>query len=60
MSTSKDIAFWACIVISNIWGSSSRSIWNMVPWIVMALAIRGPYWVSALKGKPSTEQGGKL
>lgn len=49
MTTAKELAFWSCIVIANIWSASSRSIWNVTPWIVLALAIRLPHWIDTFK-----------
>jgi hypothetical protein len=44
-------AFWACLVISQIWAASDLQGWvrwaAMLPWIAMALAIRLPYWLRA-------------
>lgn len=48
MSTEKEVSFWACVVIANL----SQNTWAIAFWIVMALVIRVPYWLSVLKGKP--------
>jgi hypothetical protein len=55
-TTSEDVAFWACLVISQIWGSWSIgkggvAVFASVPWLVMAFALRWPYWKRLLNDK---------
>jgi hypothetical protein len=47
-TTSDDIAFWAHLVLANVWIASPQP-WCAVPYIVMALAIRLPYWLRLVK-----------
>ena len=49
MTLAGEIAFWACIISANVWAASSKNVWNAVPWVVLALVIRGPQWVRAIK-----------
>jgi hypothetical protein len=55
-TTSEDLAFWALLVISQIWGSWSIgkggvAVFASVPWLVMAFAVRWPYWKRLLNYK---------
>lgn len=47
-STEETIAFWAQLVLANIWIAAGRHLLS-IPFILMALAIRGPYWMRLLK-----------
>ncbi|MGL4651581.1 MAG: hypothetical protein ACRC1H_19395 [Caldilineaceae bacterium] len=47
-TTGDDIAFWAQLVLANVWIAEGQGLWG-IPFVVMALAIRGPYWLLLLK-----------
>lgn len=47
-TTSDDIAFWSQLVLANVWIASDKP-WMALPYILMALAIRAPYWLRLLK-----------
>jgi hypothetical protein len=47
-TTAEDMAFWAQIVLANVW-LASESRWWALPFILMALALRLPYWLRAWK-----------
>lgn len=47
-TTGDDIAFWTQLVIANVWIAAGRGLWG-VPFLVMALVIRAPYWLRMLK-----------
>ena len=47
-TTSDNIAFWAQLVLANVWIASDKP-WMALPYILMALAIRAPYWLRLLK-----------
>ncbi len=47
-TTRDDIAFWAQLVLANVWIAANQGLWA-IPFLVMALAIRGPYWLRLLK-----------
>lgn len=47
-TTSEDIAFWAQLVLANVWLASGAKWWA-VPFMLMALGLRLPYWLRAWK-----------
>lgn len=47
-TTGDDVAFWAQLVLANVWIAAGDGLWG-IPFLVMALAIRGPYWLRLLK-----------
>jgi hypothetical protein len=47
-STEETIAFWAQILLANIRIAAGSGLWP-IPFLLMALAIRGPYWLRLLK-----------
>lgn len=44
----EDLAFWACIVIYQVWAAAPVYGWRgwvmPLPWLLMAVAIRWPHW----------------
>ena len=58
MNATDEIAFWACIISANVWSASSKNVWNAVFWVVLALVIRVPQLVRAIKALRA--KGGKL
>ena len=47
-TTSDDIAFWAQLVMANVWVAADKPWWAL-PYIMMALALRVAYWMRLLK-----------
>lgn len=47
-TTAEDVAFWAHLVIANVW-LASEAKWWAGPSILIALAMRLPYWLRAWK-----------
>lgn len=47
-TTGDDIAFWAQLVLANVWIAAGNGLFA-IPFLVMALAVRGPYWLRMLK-----------
>ena len=45
-TTVEDVAFWAQLVLANVWLASGAKWWAL-PFILMALALRLPYWLRA-------------
>jgi hypothetical protein len=43
------VAFWAVLVISNLWSVAGYTI-IAVAWALVAFLIRAPYWVRMLRG----------
>lgn len=43
-----DMAFWAQLALANVWGAAGYWLLS-IPFLVMALAIRGPSWLRMLK-----------
>jgi hypothetical protein len=41
--TKDTIAYWANLVIANIWIATGDAMWA-IPFLLMALVIRWPYW----------------
>jgi len=44
-TTGEDITFWAQIVLANVWAASADGGWLPILFLLIALAIRAPYWV---------------
>ena len=55
-TTSDDIAFWSQLVLANVWIASDKP-WSALPYILMALAIRAPYWLRLLKRRRGAALG---
>jgi hypothetical protein len=47
-TTAEDVAFWAQLVLANTWLASESRLWA-VPFLLIALALRLPYWLRAWK-----------
>ena len=47
-TTGDDVAFWAQLVLANVWIAAGDWLCG-ITFLVMALAIRGPYWLRMLK-----------
>ena len=47
-STEETIAFFAQLVLASIWAATGRGLLS-IPFLLMALVIRGPHWVRLLK-----------
>lgn len=47
-TTAEDVAFWAQLVLANVW-LASEARWWALPFILMALALRLPYLLRAWK-----------
>lgn len=45
---SEDRAFWALLILSQIWAAAGS--WFFLVWALMALYVRGAYWLLLLKG----------
>jgi hypothetical protein len=43
-STHDDIAFWAFLVLSNVWAAAGEGVFGLL-YGLMAVAVRGPYWL---------------
>ena len=48
MKPTEDVAFWAQIVLANVWLAADAR-WCALPFLIMALAIRLPYWLQVWK-----------
>jgi hypothetical protein len=47
-TTSEEVVFWTQLVLANVWLAADAK-WLALPYIVMALAIRLPYWLRVWK-----------
>lgn len=44
----EDRAFWAFLIVANVWGASDVTGWIrwalVLPWMALAVAVLWPYW----------------